>query len=257
MGIASIDSALRRGLGFAGKVIGTQFDVYRIGGKTGLPNAATSIIATENQIFHSFSVREVHDVPKVVEENTPLYDMLYIGMCDSRQLKTGDIFVEIGPKLADTPDGRVFALLDVQPLLPCVFARVEIMGGLSRPNGEGDAVEPILGLDDYQGETKFTEMTCSLNQGLYEIPGDPNIGPAVIPMGIQPNKRLGSDQEFKYPTATKRGLYFGYCPLLPGVQIQPGDVISDHNGNRYVVHIPTSFQTGLKGWFLQMTSLFT
>jgi len=255
MPISAIDSALRRGLGFAGKVIGTQFDVYRLGGISGTPNAAPSLIDDLNKVLSSFPVRFVHEEPKVVMEQAQIYDMLYLGMCDTRQLKVGDVFVEIGPTLTDTPDGRMFVLTDVQPLLPAVFARVEVAGSLTRPNGENTSADPILGVDAYQGEEKFTEAIVVLNDGMYEVALTGT--PATIPVGIQPHKRFGSSQEFNYPTATHRGMYFGFCPLLPGIQIQPGDVLSASNGDRYVIHVPSVFTTGIQGYTLQMESLFT
>jgi hypothetical protein len=226
-----------------------------LGGASGTPNSASSIINSLNLVYSYFPVRFVHQKVAIVMEQAEIYEMLYLGMCDTRSLKPGDIFVETGPTLADTPDGRVFALADVQPLLPAVFARVEDYCALTRPDSESGASDPIQGQAPYQGETKFTEAICSLVEGSYQIPGTTT--PTVIPMGVQPHRRMGSSQEFKYPTATHRGLYFGYAPLLPGIQIEPGDVVSDQNGNRYVIHVPSTFTTGIKGWLLQMESLFT
>jgi hypothetical protein len=255
MGIAALDNALRRGLGKAGEVIGTTFSVYRLGGTSGTPNGAANIIDPLNLINDNYFARIVHQKPPVVIETEEVYRLYYIGLCDTRQLKVGDVFVETGPELADTPDGRVYFLNDVQPFLPPVFTRVEIFGTITRPHGDGASEQPIQGYDGYQGESKFTEEIITLGDSLYSFATSGT--PTVIPMGIQPAKRMGSQQDIKFPTATHRGLYMASCPLLPGVQIQPGDYLSDQNGSRYVIHVPHAQTVGNQGIQMLVESVFT
>jgi len=247
--IARIDNALRRGLGLGAKVIGNQYDVYR------LNNASTgSIIQTSNKVISSFNARFSFMPPKTLLEQTELYNQWYTAMVDTRQLKMGDMLVEVGPSLTDTPDGRIFCLVDVTSMRAPIFARCEVLGALTRPNDDSIVDQPLQGEVDYQGQTKFTEWISVLTNGFYDMQGTGS--PAVIPMGLQPHIRMGPGQEIKYPTSTPRGVYYGWCPLLPGLQIQPGDMVADAVGNRYQIQIAHVFTTGLQGWQLTMHSVF-
>jgi hypothetical protein len=253
MGLSQVDSALRRGLGRI-KPIASTYKVYRLGGLSGTANAATSIIDPLNLVNESFPARITLGLPKSTLENEPIYKMLYGGICDVRSLKIGDVLVETGPTLAGSPDGRAYVLSDVQPLMPAVFARTEIMGSLTRPNGPSQTDDPVLGLGVYQGQSKKDEWLYVLDNGMYDVAGTGTA--AVIPMGLQPYSRLGPAQELKFPTATHRSTHFAYIPLLPGVQIMPGDMVSDQNGNRFKIETVSAFTSGLQGYQAICESVF-
>jgi len=254
MGIRVPESALRRGLGIVGKTIGTTFSVYRIGGLSGNANAAKSVIDPLNLVLSNFQMRAIHETPKSVLENEPLYRMLYTGQGDVRHLKVNDILVETGPGLTDTPDGRIFVFVGVTPLLPAVFARVEVLSQISRTYDESGTEAPLLGYMSPQGGSKFYEWTLQLNEGLYDLA--PTGVSASIPMGIQPRTKPGAVQEYKYPTATHRGAYVVYCPLLPGFQLQPGDYFTGATGDRFRVQSLSMFTTGLQGYQIFAESVF-
>lgn len=254
MSTASIDSALRRGLGRI-KTIASLYKVYRIGGVSGLPNAATSVIHPLNLVNPAFPARFTMGLPKSIIEQEEVYKMTYSGICDVRSLKIGDVLVETGPPLTDTPDGRAFILADVQPLLPAVFARTEVMGSITRPNAATQANEPLLGMGAYQGQSKFDEWVFTLQNGLYKVQASGVV--ATIPMGLQPSIRLGAAQEFKFPTSTKRGLHYGYIAALFGEALQPGDMVSDQNGNRFKVETVNYFSSGFQGYQFICQSVFT
>jgi hypothetical protein len=250
MPISQLDGILRRGLGIAGKVIGTYFNVYRLSATS----AATSIIDSRNLVLENYPARIVLAAPKIVKEQTEIYNMVYIGLCDTRPLQPGDVCVEVAPTLTDTPDGRVFVFADVQPLLGPVFIRTEVYAGLSRPNGPDRTADPIQGLTQYQGTSKFDESIYTLANGLYSVKYSGT--PAVIPMGLQPKNRIGPPQEMKFPTATVRGSYVGYIPLLPGLQVHPGDFMTDQNGNRYRFEVVTAYTVGIQGYQLLVETVF-
>ena len=253
MGITAADSALRRGLG-AIKVIGSYYSVYRLGGTSGVPNVAASLIDPLNLVATNFSARIVPGLAKPLIEIEPVYKLIYNIICDARTLRIGDCLVEVGPQLMDAPDGRMFILADVQPLLPAQGPRTEILGTLSRPSSDGGN-DPIQGRGSYQGMTKFTEKIAVLSYGLYDMA---LVGTAsAIPMGIQPYTRIGGLQEFKFPSGTHRATHFIYIPPLPGLLIQPGDVVSDQNGNRFFLQNVSTFSTGLKGTVCIADSNFT
>jgi hypothetical protein len=246
MGLSQADSALRRGLG-AIKVIGSYYNVYRLG-----DNNSASLISAQNLVISNFPARIVPGLPKALLEIEPIYKLVYNCICDTRSLKIGDCLVEVGPVTTDSPDGRTFILADVQPLLPAQAPRTEIMGTISRP--ASGATDPIQGRGAYQGTTKYNELIVVLDNGLYDIT---NAGTAaVIPMGIQPYTRMGPAQDFKFPTATHRSIHFIYIPLLPGFQVQPGDITSDQNGNRFRIQNVSSFTTGLQGTIAIAETLF-
>lgn len=253
MSLASNDNALRRGLGKI-RPIASVYNVYRLGGASGTPNGASSIINSANLVTDNFNARIVRETSRKLLEQEEIYKQFYIGECDVRSLKIGDCLVETAPILTDAPDGRAFTLVDVQPMMPAIFARTEIMGSISRFNSADKTDEPILGVDTYQGTTKLNEWVLVLTNGSYDFVSS-GIA-AVVPFGIQPSIRIGTAQEFKYPTATKRSLHYAYIPLLPGAMLQPGDVLMAQNGDRFRIENLSVFTVGIQGYLATCESLF-
>lgn len=254
MSIVQYDGIFRRGLGLGAPFIGTRFKVYRLGGASGIPNAAASIIDPLNLVYSAFPIRMTLGIPKCMQEQELLYKQYYSGtLCDASYLKPGDILVETGPQLIDTPDGRVFIFIDVQPLLPAVFARAEVYSQITRTHDSSATDQPLQGGLAIQGETKFTEWLLTLNDGMYDMVSS-GVS-AVIPIGLQPRQRPGSALDFKNPTATHRGAYVGYAPLLPGFKIEAGDYFTDANGGRYRAEIVNIFETGLQGYQMILESV--
>lgn len=257
MSLYTNDKALRQGLGKI-KPIASTYSVYRIGGASGVPNDASSIINEQNLVTAYFPGRFNRITNKSVLEQEDIYKMCYIGEADIRSLKIGDILIETAPHTTDAPDGRAFAFVDCQPLMPAVFARTEIMGSVSRPNSD-EAEEPMLGTVPYQGTTKGSEEYLVLGAtpetwGYYSFESTGIM--ATIPFGLQPYSRLGTAQEYHYPTATKRGIHYAYLPLLPGVLLQPGDVLNAQNGDRFRIENLSVFTTGTQGYLAICESLF-
>jgi hypothetical protein len=244
VGLAAVDSALRRGLGKV-KPIASVYKVYRLGGTSGTPNAATNIIDPLNLVNSGFTGKFTMGLPKAVIEQEEIYKMLYNGICDTRALKMGDVLLETGPTLTGSPDGRMYALADVQPLMPGVFARCDFLATISRPSGHTTTAEPTLGLGVYQGQSKGDEWQLALNTGVYTFQG--GVTASQIPCGMQPYTRLGGPQEFKAPEATRRSTHFAYFPLLPGDRVQAGDVINAPNGDSYQIQNISEFTVGLRG----------
>lgn len=254
--VATIDNALRRGLGQGVKGgLATYFNVYRLKGLSGTPNAATSIVDPLNKVLTNFPIRMVKNAMQQLVEQEPIYKLVYQGMCDTRQLKIGDVFIEVGPIMTDVPDGRMFYLADVQPILPAMFVRAEISGSASRPHDASQTDEPLLGRGRAaQAVSKGQEWLYILDNSLYDVQA---VGtPATIPMGIQPYNRVGPAQEMKFPTGTRRGVHYLYLPLLPGLQIEPGDYVLDDNRNHYRIQTVQAFTTGLQGYQLIAETTF-
>lgn len=196
-----------------------------------------------------------------------LNKMTYTGMIDTRQLQVNDVLVETGPDLVDLPDGRSYIFADVRPLQGPVLIRCDFLGGLSRPNSASTVSEPILGDGGYQGTSKFNEWPYQLVAGSFYVASGPitvdgitSTGqPCGIPMGMQPHIRVGprppiTDEYF--PTTTPRAVFFTYVPTLPGVPIQPGDMIMNSIGDRYQIENVSYFDTAIQGYQLIVYSVF-
>lgn len=232
---------MRRGLGKVG-IIGTQFDVYRLA-----PNAAANLKDPLNKVLVGFSARVVKNNTQALIEQEPIYKMDYVAECDSRPLRIGDLLVETGPVITDTPDGRMYMFVDEQPLLPTIFVRVDGFGEIHIPHDASLSVEqPELGRGTaVQAESVEHEQVVSLANGSYSV----GVGAAAqIPLGIQPYNRLGQNIDFKLATGTRRATYYAYVPLLPGVKIVPGWFIVGPDGQRYRIQSATGFSTGLQGY---------
>lgn len=249
-----LDAVVQYGRGVAAGIIGEVYDVYRRSdGTDGRQATQGSVLNTANLIISAFPIRMMRSNAAIATENTNIYDMIYAGMCDATQLLVGDIVIRTQPYRNDR---EMFVVADLRPLSYNVFVRTEIEGSMSRPWGTGDS-EQLLGFVEYQGAGKYTERPYILNNGYYYIaePGKP-ASPAVIPLGMQPYKRLGPTPEIRQPTTTHRTEVFVYVPLLPGLFIEAGDLVSDQNGNRFQIHNVTLFTVGLQGYQLIAESLF-
>lgn len=239
--VGPIDRALRTALGQGVRPIAELYDVYR------LNSASTGqLISPNNKVISNYPARIIKNVPKALMEQRALYPMLYAGFCNTNLLRMNDILVQTGPPLTDTPDGRIFVLCSVQPLMAPVFARTEVLGALSQPHSISQLSEPLLGDGGVASTTKNTEWLVTLSGGLFSA--TPTGPAATIPMGLQLRERGGGPQEVKYPSAAARGEYDFYFPSMPGYEVRPNDVISDALGNRYRVVVPQYYATGLQGW---------
>lgn len=251
--IRVLDNALRQGLGLGARLaIGTQFSVYRLNA-----NSTGNWCQPSNQIFENFSAKFAYGIPKGLEEQTDTYKMWYTSMVDTRRLLVGDILIETGPKLTDEPDGRGYVFADVRPLQGPVFARVDFFGSLSRSNTPSQVAEPLQGDLGTLAATKDTEWTYQLQNGSFFV--DPTGQPCAIPMGMQQHMRVGPAQNLKgdtFPTETPRAVFFCYIPILPGVVIQPGDIISNSIGDRYQVENIALHTVGLQGYQIIAHSIF-
>ena len=248
-GVSNVDNALREALGQGVPVIAEFYDVYRIN-----PLSTGQWIDPSNLVLSGYQARIVYKPPAVLQEQVLLYKMVYSGMCDPRALQIGDVLVQTGPILTDTPDGRIFIFADVQPLMAPVFFRTEIPGTITRPHGPLTTSEPLLGDGGEARTTKHTEWVVTLNQGLFDLT---SAGPAcTIPMGMALRERGGGKQEIKYPTAAPRGEVDIFIPYLPGMQIEPNDMASDSHGNRFSVMIVVLYDVGLKGYMCRCETVF-
>jgi hypothetical protein len=250
-----LDSIVQYGRGVAADIIGEPYDIYRLSdGSDGRTPSSGSIINTENKIYSDLRIRMMRSNAAIAEENTNIYDMIFAGMCDAGVLKVGDVACRIHPYRNDY---EMFTVADLRPLSYNVFVRTEIQASLSVSWGSGDS-EQLLGYVKYQGAGKQNERAIILRDGYYYIgdPDDADFSPAVVPLGIQPYKRLGPTPEIKQPTTTHRSELFIYVPILNGLYLEPGYIISDQNGNRYQIQNVTSFTVGLQGYQLIAESLF-
>ena len=251
--IRILDNALRQGLGLGATLaIGTQFSVYRLNA-----NSTGNWCQPSNLINDNYSAKFAYAIPKGLEEQTDTYKMWYTAMCDTRPLLIGDILIETGPSLTDEPDGRGFVFCDVRPLQGPVFARVDFNGSLSRSNSPSQVAEPLQGDVGTVAATKDTEWTYQLQNGNFFV--DPTGQPAAIPMGMQQHIRVGPAQGLKadvFPTGTSRAVFFCYIPLLPGVLIQPGDIISNSIGDRFQIENIALHTVGLQGYQIIAYSIF-
>ena len=251
--IRILDNALRQGLGLgASLAIGTTFSVYRLNA-----NSTGNWCQPSNLINDNFQAKFAYAIPKALVEQTDTYKMWYTAMCDTRQLLIGDILLETGPTLTDEPDGRGYVFSDVRPLQVPVFARVDFFGSLSRSNTDSHDAEPLQGDAGYQGTTKDNEWTYQLFNGNFFV--DPTGQPCAIPIGMQNYVRLGPGQAMKgdvFPTETPRAVFFCYIPILPGVIIQPGDIISNSIGDRFQIENIALNTVGLQGYQIIAHSVF-
>ena len=77
-----------------------------------------------------------------------------------------------------------------------------------------------------------------------------------MPLGLQPHTRLGSPQEAKFPPAPRRAMIYSYAPLLPGVELLPGDYFTGINGERVTIENVQAFTSGLQGELIISESVF-
>ena len=156
--VGPIDRALRTALGQGVRPIAEHYDVYRI-------NSASTgqLISPNNKVISNYPARIIKNVPKALMEQRALYPMLYAGFCNTNLLRMNDILVQTGPPLTDTPDGRIFVLCSVQPLMAPVFARTEVLGALSQPHSISQLSEPLLGDGGVASTTKNTEWLVTLS----------------------------------------------------------------------------------------------
>jgi len=248
-GVSNVDNALREALGQGVPVIAEFYDVYRIN-----PLSTGQWIDPSNRVIQGFNARIVYNPPTTLKEQVLLYKMAYSGMCDTRALQIGDVLVQTGPTLTGIPDGRIFILADVQPLMAPLFFRTEIPGSITRPHSPLTVSEPLLGDGGEARTTKQTEWLVTLSQGLFDVTAD---GPACsIPMGIALRERGGGKQEIKYPTAAPRGELDIFVPELPGLQLQVNDMVSDSHGNRFRVTVVALYDVGVRGYQLRAETVF-
>lgn len=248
-----IDELVQFGRGVAAEYVGDTYDVYRLSNfKTGNPPYTDgSIISQMARVMIGFKARMIRTNSAVAIEQTDIYDMLFIMLGNATCLKIGDVLVRTG-KFRN--DGEIFTVAQLRPMSYNMVVRTEVEGSIARSYGQGDS-EQLLGYVKYQGAGKTYEKNFTLRKGWYYI-SEPGDIPAMIPFGIQPYKRLGPMPEIRQPTTTHRTEMFAYVPLLPGLLIEPGDILADQNGNRYQIHTVSVFTTGLQGYQLIAESLF-
>lgn len=225
--------------GQAADEVGQSYNVYRL-----KPNSSGSIISPRSLVIANFPAKMEKNTKSIANEQSMVYEMLFEGMCDRNQLQLGDVLDEIGFR----SDTGMYVLADARPLKPYMFVRVEILGGITRQASDQVGPEPTLGRGQYQGTSKSLEWISQLTNGLYSFVQSGT--PAGIPMGIQMHRRMGKPAPVKIPTGSNLEEVFCYVPLLPGLTIQPTDVLSDQNGNRYEIHSVQVFTAGLEGWFI-------
>lgn len=249
----AIDELVQFGRGIAAEYVGATYDVYRLSNfKTGKPPYTNgSIISQMALVIRNYQARMIRTNSAVAIEQTDIYDMMFAMLSDATCLKIGDVLVRTG-KFRN--DGEIFTVAQLRPMSYNMVIRTEIEGSIARSYGEGDS-EQLLGYVKYQGAGKTYEKNYTLKKGWYYI-SEPTDIPAMIPFGIQPYKRLGPMPEIKQPTTTHRTEMFAYVPLLPGLLIEPGDVLADQNGNRYWINTVSVFTTGIQGYQLIAESLF-
>ncbi len=250
--ISVVDKAFRAGIAAGCRTIGDIWSVYRIN------DASTGqVIQDSNLVKSGKFARIMFATPKTMIDSVPLDMLMYSGFCDTRDLVIGDVLVWNGPTNIDNnADGRIYTLTDVRPLVAPLFVRTEIISYISRPHPILQGHEPLLGDGGYIGTNKFQEAICSLTDGLYSFSNESNVVAAAIPIGLHQHRRVGDRQHLKYPTATPRATYYGFIPLLAGVSIQPGDIISDATGGRFEIMNTATFETGLQGTEVICESLF-
>lgn len=241
-----LDELVQYGRGRAAEYIGPPCDVYRL--QPGVSSG--SVLNDESRIFQNVNARFTRSNSAIIIEQTPVYDMIYTMTADATNIQVGDIFVEKGSRA----DGGIYAIGQLRSMGANIAIRTEIAGAITRPWGQGDS-EQLLGTVDHQGIGKSYERPYRLEKGFYYC-DKIDVSPAVIPFGLQPYKRLGPMPEYKYPSTTHRTEMFAFVPLLPGLYIEPGDMLSDQNGQRFQVHSLSSFTTGIQGYFLILESTF-
>lgn len=229
--------------GLAASFIGQVYDVYRLNTKS-----TGAIVSPSNKIIASFPVKMSRNTDKLAQEQAPLYEMVYQGLCDVSKLQIGDVLVEIGFR----SDRGMFVLAQERPLKPYMFVRVEINGSISRQNPV--TPNPLLGLGPWQNTAKAHEMVAQLTGGMYAFVFGGT--PAQIPIGVQIDERMGQlPRGFTLPTSNKLEETSCYVPLLPGLQIQPTDMLADAQGNRYLCHGVQIYTSGLSGYLIKAQKL--
>lgn len=229
--------------GIAASFVGQIYDVYRLNKRS---NGA--IVSASNRIIASFPCKMTRNTVALADEQAKIYELVYQGLCDVSKLQIGDVLVETGFR----SDRGMFVLAQERPLKPYMFVRVEINGAITRQSAV--QAEPLLGRGPYQGTSKGYESVAQLSNGMYAYVH--NGTPAQIPIGIQIDRRMGQQPRgFKLPTANKLEETSCYVPFLPGLQIQPTDMLADANGNRYLVHGIQAYTSGLQGYLLKAQKL--
>jgi hypothetical protein len=249
----AIDELVQYGRGVAAEYVGATYDVYRLRNfkSSKPPYSDGSIVSQMSRVMRGYKCRMIRTNSAVAIEQTDIYDMMFAMLGDATCMKVGDVLVRTG---GFRNDGEIFTIAQLRPMSYNMAIRTEVEGSIARPYGQGDS-EQLLGYVAYQGAGKTYEKNYTLKQGWYYI-SEPEDIPAMIPFGIQPYKRLGPTPEIKQPTTTHRTEVFAYVPLLPGLLIEPGDMLADQNGNRYQIHNVNVFTTGLQGYQLIAESVF-
>lgn len=229
--------------GIAASIIGQLYDVYRLNAKS-----SGAIVSPGNLVVGNFPVKMTRNTQSLAFEQAKIYELVYVGLCDVGKLHLGDVLVEKGFR----SDRGMFVLAQERPLKPYMFVRVEINGAVTRQSAI--SAEPRLGLGPHQATTKAYESVAQLHNGMFAyVQGGT---PAQVPIGIQIDRRMGQfPRGFKLPTMNKLEEVSAYVPLLPGLQIQPTDMLADANGNRYLVHAIQVYTTGLEGYLIKAQKL--
>jgi hypothetical protein len=241
--VQGIQAQIDLARGIAASVIGQLYDVYRLN-----PKSTGAIVSPSNLVIGNFPVKMTRNTQSLADEQAKIYELVYQGLCDVSRLRIGDILVEKGFR----SDPGKFILAQERPLKPYMFVRVEINGAVTRQSAI--SAEPLLGLGPYQATTKAYESVAQLRNGMFAyVQGG---SPAQIPIGIQIDRRMGqTPRGFKLPTVNKLEEVSAYVPLLPGLQIQPTDMLADANGNRYLVHAVQIYTAGLVGYLIKAQKL--
>ncbi len=246
MNIASLNARVQYGRGVAASKLGQTYDVYS------LTAASNGQVVSGTPRLTGFPASLTHWGDAKDIENHILGTLSFGATCDNRYLRLGDILVGYGYG----SENAMYAVAQLRPFKQTVLVRTEQPATITRPTTNNVSLNPTgpTMVTSFSGLEKMNELVLTLVNGTYSFQSSGTS--AMVPVGIQPTDSLREYPPSKIPTDTRRQVFIGYIPLLPGVILEENDVISSGSaGDRYRIAMNYIAEYGLEGQIVVLEKL--
>jgi hypothetical protein len=210
-----IQKALHQGAGIEAEILGQKFNVYR----------NKNLLIPEFPIVVKRTNSRTDIEAAISFRNIVLVELTM----DGSEIKVGDELVGV-----DDPNDRYF-VASMRPRRHIIGFRAESLIVIRRPtqpvadSGDIDPYSQVVEAENYK-------LTYDQTTDLYSFQEpDEDITDAVIHAGVSQVNYTGSTTPFKLPTDTRTTRWVFVLPILAGVTLQEGDIVT-FNGDDFMVY---------------------